>query len=205
MWQRWRNTNPLSDSTADVSASTTPTVASSAVSSALRISTTTTTTTTTTPVSTSSASPSTSDGSSAISDSRVSTTNIAGITTTTSSVGKLDAMTPYISVAGEATSDGTNHSSPPYGAVIGGALGGVAILCLTVLAVFLIRRKNASSGHGPPSYPTAAAQAQDSYYANGLTTGKWCYHPFQKPQGIPNDTAVNEAEANMYPAELPGR
>ncbi|KAH9845368.1 Syndecan domain containing protein [Teratosphaeria destructans] len=161
--------------------------------------------TTTSPVSTASTSPSTSDESSAISNSQVSTTNLAGVTSQTSSVGTLAATSPYTSVAGDATSNDTNHSSPPYGAIIGGALGGVALLCLTVLAVFLIRRKNASSGHGPPSHPTAVAQAQGSYYANRLSSGKWYDHPYQKPQEISNDTAIYEAEANMDPAELPGR
>jgi hypothetical protein len=56
---------------------------------------------------------------------------------------------PVSSVQSDAQTSATAERSVPLGAIIGGALGGISVVCLTVLAVFLIRhrKRRASSVH----------------------------------------------------------
>ena len=107
----------------------------------------------------------------------------------------------------------SHHSSPPLGVIIGGVLGGVSIVCLTILGIFLIRRKHAAPSPSPSTLPLEPMHSQRTSqrpYPEDQPPSTYefdgGYHLYsQKAQGDERSVELYEAEAYRDPVELLGR
>ncbi|RDW63504.1 hypothetical protein BP6252_11049 [Coleophoma cylindrospora] len=98
-----------------------------------------------------------------------SSTTTSPTSTTTTSI----TTTPIINTPGPAT----KSSSTPIGAIVGGTVGGVAVIALCALALFFMLRKRKNNDHSAPFQQPTALPSNNNY---GPPPGGHAAYPTEK-------------------------